>query len=279
MILVADSGASKTAWRLIRKDGSIEQYETTGFNPYYQSGEQLDRDVSEALAPRVDTDIAQIFYYGSGCSSDNNKKIIHDILGRHFTNAEIEVSHDLLAAARALCGHKPGIACILGTGANSCYFDGQHIVENVTSLGYVLGDEGSGAWFGKVLIADYLRKDLPQGLADRFTKRFGLDRNAVLDRVYHQEMPGRFLAGFARFIFQNIKDPWCYRLIYDGFSLFFDKNVMKYAQVDKVPVHFTGSIAFYFSNILRQVANDKGVVLKNIVEGPIAGLTLFHQKS
>ena len=279
MILIADSGASKTAWRLIKNDGSVEQYQTKGFNPYYQPPEELDQDIAELLHPQVEGDVSEIFYYGSGCSSKGNKEVIQTVLNKYFEGAMVEVDHDLLAAARALCGHEAGIACILGTGANSCYFDGSSIRENVASLGYVLGDEGSGAYLGKTLVADYLRDDIPKVIGERFTKRFGLDREAVLERVYHREQPSRFLASFAKFIFQNIKDPYCYQLVYDSFSLFFEKNVVKYAQVTEVPVHFTGSIAFYFSNILRQVASDKGIRVKNIVEGPIAGLTLFHQKS
>jgi N-acetylglucosamine kinase-like BadF-type ATPase len=204
--------------------------------------------------------------------------MIRTALERYFTDAHIEVWHDLLAAARALCGEDPGIACILGTGSNSCYYDGVRIVENVTSLGYVLGDEGSGAWLGKRIVADYLRKDLPEKLWDHFKKRFPMDRDEILSRVYSQEMPSRFLGSFSHFIFQHLKEPYCYKLVYDGFSEFMEKNVMRYERYNELKVHFVGSVAFYFSDILRQVANDKGITLKNILESPIAGLTLYHNK-
>lgn len=278
MILIADSGASKTAWRLLKEDGSVEQFLTKGYNPYYQPAKELDEGVAELMKAEIGEDVSKIFYYGAGCSSEGNKDVIQNVLNKYFEKAKVEVEHDLLAAARALCGHEPGIACILGTGANSCYFDGAHIQENVASLGYVLGDEGSGAYLGKTLVGDYLRNDVPAIIGERFAKRFGLDRETVLENVYHREQPGRFLASFAKFIFQNLQDPYCYQLVYRAFSLFFEKNVVKYPQVEKVPVHFTGSVAFYFGNILRQVAGDKGIHVKNIVEGPIAGLTLFHQK-
>ena len=138
----------------------------------------------------------------------------------------------MTAVARALCGTEPGIACILGTGANSCFYDGEQIVENVPALGYVLGDEGSGAYLGKVLLADYLRKEVPDVIADRFEKRFRPDRTIILQKIYKEPLPGRFLAGFAKFVFQNVKEPYCYRLVYEGFQAFFDKNLMKYGQVE-----------------------------------------------
>jgi N-acetylglucosamine kinase-like BadF-type ATPase len=278
MILIADSGASKTDWRILGQNGAIEQAQSIGYNPYYQPIEQFDKEVREVLVPQVKHPVKKIFYYGTGCSSDKNRKMIRTALERYFTDAHIEVWHDLLAAARALCGEDPGIACILGTGSNSCYYDGVRIVENVTSLGYVLGDEGSGAWMGKKIVADYLRKDLPEKLWDHFKKRFQMDRDEILSRVYSQEMPSRFLGSFSHFIFQHLKEPYCYRLVYDGFSEFMEKNVMRYEKYNELKVHFVGSVAFYFSDILRQVANDKGITLKNILESPIAGLTLYHNK-
>ena len=278
MILIADSGASKTDWRMLGQNGTIEQAQSIGYNPYYQPIEQFDKEVREVLVPQVKHPVKKIFYYGTGCSSDKNRKMIRTALERYFTDAHIEVWHDLLAAARALCGEDPGIACILGTGSNSCYYDGVRIVENVTSLGYVLGDEGSGAWLGKRIVADYLRKDLPEKLWDHFKKRFPMDRDEILSRVYSQEMPSRFLGSFSHFIFQHLKEPYCYKLVYNGFSEFIEKNVMRYERYNELKVHFVGSVAFYFSDILRQVANDKGITLKNILESPIAGLTLYHNK-
>lgn len=278
MMLIADSGASKTDWRIIDAEGKIEQAQTIGFNPYYQSIEQLDKEVREVLMPQIKQPIDKIFYYGTGCSSDKNRKLIRNVLETFFPQAHIEIWHDLLAAARALCGTEEGIACILGTGSNSCYYDGFKIVDNVASLGYLLGDEGSGAYFGKRILADYVRKDLPENLWDQFKKRFPFDRDEILDRVYTQEMPSRFLGSFSHFIFQHLKEPYCYKLVYDGFDQFFEKNVMKYNRYEKLKVHFTGSVAFYFSDILRQVANDKEITVKNILESPIAGLTLYHKQ-
>jgi N-acetylglucosamine kinase-like BadF-type ATPase len=197
---------------------------------------------------------------------------------KYFPKADIEVGWDLLAAARALCGHEPGIACILGTGSNSCSYDGEKITDNVANLGWILADEGSGTYMGKRLIFDYFRKEMPESLAKQFHARFSWSREEVLEKVYQQEKPGAFLASFAKFIFQHLKEPYCYQLAYQSFTDFFENNVMKYENYKNLKVHFTGSIGFYFSDVVRQVANDKGITVKNILEGPIAGLTLYHQK-
>lgn len=278
MILIADSGSSKIDWRLLLKDGTIEQAQTIGYNPYYQPVEFFDKEIREVLVSQIKHPVEKIFYYGTGVSSEKNIKTIYNVLARYFNGAQIEVTHDLLAAARALCGTEPGIACILGTGSNSCHYDGKDIVYNVTSQGYVLGDEGSGAYIGKLLISDYLRNDLPEKLNEQFKKRFPLSRHEILDRVYSQEMPSRFLASFTKFIFQHLKEPYCYQLIYNSFVQFMEKSVMRYPGYNELKVHFVGSVAFYFSDILRQVANDKGITVKNILESPIAGLTLYHKK-
>lgn len=279
MILIADSGSSKTDWRILSEDGAVRQAKSMGFNPFYQTREQLDAEIGDVLLPQITKEIKQIYYYGAGCSNEANCDVIRSTLNKYFEQASIEVHHDLLAAARSLCGNDPGIACILGTGTNSCFYDGENIVSNVASLGYVLGDEGSGSHLGKQLLADYLRENLPQSLQDRFSKRFDLSKEEALRKTYQEESPGKFLASFSKFIFQNLKEPYCYRLVYESFETFFKKNVVKYDSYERYPVHFTGSIAFYYSNILRQVANDLSIRVGNVIESPIAGLTLYHQNS
>ena len=278
MILIADSGGSKTDWRLILKNGNIDQASTAGFNPYYQPIEDLKRNVQEILIPIVpDNDVVdQIYFYGAGVSSVKNQLTIKSAFLEFFPQAQIEIGWDLLAAARALCGKEPGIACIMGTGSNSCLYDGKNIIDNVANLGWILADEGSGANIGRKFLVDYLRKKLPETLAKQFHSRFPLTREEFLEKVYQQEKPSAFLASFAKFIFQHLKERYCYELIYSSFAEFYENNVMKYENYENLKVHFTGSIAFYFSDILRQVANDKGITVKNILEGPIAGLTLYH---
>ncbi|ELR68087.1 hypothetical protein C900_01166 [Fulvivirga imtechensis AK7] len=279
MILIADSGSTKTDWRLIDEKGDIQQYKSEGINPYLQRSEEIRIQINETLKPQVNAPVAELFFYGAGCSSAHNKLMLKEIFEEAFPGTAIHVNHDLMAAARALCGHEAGIACILGTGANSCFYDGEEIKANVPSLGYVMGDEGSGAWLGKELLSAFLREELSADVAGRLLKRFDLNRDNILENIYQKPMPSRYLAGFSKFIFQNIKDPGLYRTVYRGFELFLEKNVEKYNRYGELPVHFTGSVAFYYSNILRQVANDMGIVVKNIVETPIAGLTLYHQKN
>ena len=164
----------------------------------------------------------------------------------------------------------------MGTGSNSCLYDGKNIIDNVANLGWILADEGSGANIGRKFLVDYLRKKMPLPLAEQFQKRFPLTREQFLEKVYQEEKPSAFLASFMKFIFQHLKERYCYELMYNSFAEFYENNVMQYPDYKNLKVHFTGSIAFYFSDILRQVANDKGITVKNILEGPIAGLTLYH---
>lgn len=279
MILIADSGGSKTDWRFIQKDGSIGQASGPGFNPYYQPIDDLKKNVQEVLLPKIkihEDHVNKIYFYGAGVSSVKNQLTIKSAFLEYFPEAHVEIGWDLLAAARALCGREPGIACIMGTGSNSCLYDGNNITDNVANLGWILADEGSGSNIGRKFLVDFLRKKLPETLAKQFHDRFPLTREEFLEKVYQQEKPSAFLASFAKFIFQHLKDPYCYKLVYDSFEEFYENNVMKYENFKQLKVHFTGSIAFYFSDILRQVANDKGITVKNILEGPIAGLTLYH---
>lgn len=230
------------------------------------------------LRKQIPDPVDQVYFYGAGCSTAENKRVLDRIFHENFPYARINIAHDLMGAARSLCGFDEGIASILGTGANSCFYDGNKIVKNMPALGYVLGDEGSGSWLGKELLVLFLRDELNPAIADRMRKRFELNKDVILENVYQKEMASTYLAGFSKFIFQNLKDPQLYRLVYHGFELFFQKNIEKYENYKQLPVHFTGSVAFYYSNILRQVANDKGILVQNIVESPIAGLTLYHQK-
>ncbi len=278
MILIADSGSTKTDWRIIAKDGSIQQLKTEGFNPYYQSSEEISRVLKTDLLPKITTDISTIYFYGAGCANPDKNAVVKDALQRNFQNCTIEINSDLLAAARATCNHEQGIACILGTGSNSCLFDGNEIVENIRPLGFLLGDEGSGAYLGKMLLVSYLRKELPENLARKFSEAYNTSIDEVLQKVYKEPFPNKYLASFSKFLFDNINEPYVYQLVSQAFETFIKKNVMKYENHENVKVHFVGAIAFYYANVLRQVASDLGVAVKNILETPIAGLTLYHQQ-
>lgn len=279
MILIADSGSTKTDWRFLEENGHISQARTKGFNPYYQDREAIEKELREALIPQLAALPAKIYYYGAGISSEENTAIIREALSTVFPETtHIEVNHDLLASARALCGREEGIACILGTGANCCVYDGENIVSTIGGLGYLFGDEGSGASLGRQLLSEYLHHSLPKNLNDAFDKRYSTSRDEILTNVYKKPMPNRYLAGFSKFLFHHKNDPHVYRMIYLSFAEFMEKNVLKCPNHQHYKVHFVGSVAYYYSDILRQVANDKHIVLRNILETPIAGLTLYHQE-
>ena len=278
MILIADSGGSKIDWRLLNSDGSIGQANTPGFNPYYQPIDDLDKTISASIAPLAKEEVSKIYFYGAGVSSEKNQLVIKDAFLKYFPKAKVEIGWDLLAAARALCGHEPGIACIMGTGSNSCLYDGKEITGNVANLGWILADEGSGANIGRKFVVDYLRKKFPASLEKAFHERFPLTREEFLERVYQHEKPSAFLASFMRFIFQHLKEQYCHQLVYNSFAEFYENNVMQYPNWQNLKVHFVGSVGFYFSDVLRQVANDKGITVKNVLESPIAGLTLYHSE-
>ena len=278
MILIADSGSTKTDWRLI--DGSKKcQVSTQGLNPYFMDSADIVAIISNELLPNllIDSNIpVNIYFYGAGCSTEQKKEIVRAALTQLFQKSTIEINTDLLGAARALCGTEPGIAAILGTGANTCYYDGQKIADNRPSLGYALGDEGSGAHIGKTFIQAYLNQEMPQHLADRFYERFKLNSADILDAVYKKPMPNRFLASFSKFIYQNLKEQYIIDLVANCFEQFFDKHICKYPQHKELKLSCVGSVAFYYSNILRGVAARKGVAIDKIIETPIAGLTLYH---
>jgi glucosamine kinase len=277
MILIADSGSTKTDWRSIDTDGKIKQFKTPGINPYQQSQEEIVQLLSTTLAPQIHDSVEAINFYGAGCSAPGMIALLKEAFASVLPHVNINISHDLLGAARSLCGNEAGIACILGTGSNSCSYNGKDIVDNIFSLGYILGDEGSGSWLGKRLINDYFGRDLPSSSIALVEEHLEMSRETILESVYKKPMPGKYLASFSHFIHQNISDPYFYRIVHEGFTLFFKRNIMKYENFDSMPVHFTGSIAFYYSNILRRVAADYNVHVKNIVESPIAGLTLYHK--
>ncbi|MFC6996221.1 BadF/BadG/BcrA/BcrD ATPase family protein [Rufibacter roseus] len=279
MILIADSGSTKTAWRLIDTEGVVSQAHTIGFNPYYQDTPQIAQTLRESLLPQLkDAQPQEIYFYGAGCSAKNKKAIVAAALLELYPNSEVFVHHDLEAAAHALCGHNEGIACILGTGSNSCHYDGEKIIENLPNLGFILGDEGSGGYMGKRIVQAYLNNELPEDLHQAFFDRYGVDRDEIIDNVYSKPYPNRYMAAFSKFLSEHRKHPFIYQMIFKCFSDFFDKTVSKYPDYQNKETHFVGSIAFYFSDILRTVAQEYGINVGQILESPIEGLSLYHQQ-
>jgi len=284
MILIADSGSTKTDWRILDAAGEVHQARSSGLNPYHETEESLAKVLREELQPQLPasadvSSVQELFFYGAGCATDSACASVAAAIRSVFPEAQPEVHNDQLGAARALCGREPGIACILGTGSNTCLYDGEKIIDNIPPMGYIIGDEGSGSYIGKELLNRYFRRELPAKIRERLENRFDVSKDTVLENVYRQPFANRYMAGFAKFVFQNLKEPYLMRMVYDVFATFFDKTICHYDRYQDHKIHFTGSIAFYFGNLLRQVANDKGLRIFNILEGPIAGLTLYHQEA
>jgi N-acetylglucosamine kinase-like BadF-type ATPase len=277
MILIADSGSTKTDWVLIDKEGQTRRYETVGFNPYFVPADEMSEILDKFLVPFIDNrGIRELFYYGSGCSTKNKCFIVEEALEKVFPQARLEVEHDLLGAARGLLGMEKGIACILGTGSNSCLYDGHEIIENVPSLGYLFGDEGSGAHIGKIFISDYLHGKLPKIISLAFDKQYNLSLENILDAVYNQPWPNRFLGSFMEFIAGYKDNKYIQGLVHSSFRKFFGEQVTKYSDYDKLPVSFVGSVAYHFKDIIKDVAAHYHIKLNAVKKDPIRGLVKYH---
>jgi N-acetylglucosamine kinase-like BadF-type ATPase len=285
MILIADSGSTKTDWHLSDSNYHTYKFKTIGFNPFFQDSEMIVNELKTHLKPCIDvlnltaSKTLQVHFYGAGCSSDEKRNIVKRALLQIFPKAEIFVEHDLLAAARALCGRKEGIAAIMGTGSNSCYYDGQKIISNVSSLGYILGDEGSGAYIGKHFIQDYLNRDVPSKIAENFLDVYKLKDEDILDAVYKFSMPSRFLASFSKFINQHRNEEYFINLMEYNFDQFFIKHICKYSNYKTTSLSCVGSIAYHYSDVLIRVAERREIKIDKIIESPIADLTSFHLPS
>ena len=276
MILLADSGSTKTDWCIAENNSIQKRISTRGTNPFFQTPDEIEREIASELVPATaGFPIDRIFFYGAGCAFPEKNEIIRAALAAHFPTAAIEINSDMLAAARALCQRSAGIACILGTGSNSCLYDGDKIVSNISPLGFILGDEGSGAVLGKLLVGDLLKGILPERLKSLFLEQYGLTPAYIIDKVYRQPFPNRFLAGFAPFLAEHLDEPSIYRLVADSFYAFIYRNVKQYHR-DDCEVSFVGSIAYFFRDILSAVASDTGIVLGKIVQNPMDGLLQYH---
>ena len=278
MILIADSGSTKTHWCLVNEGQIVKEIFTDGINPFYQTDMEIIALLDDQLIPGLEnTDIDRIFFYGAGCSFPEKKILVSRGLVRFFGNSMIEIQSDLLGAARSLFQHEKGIACILGTGSNSCYYDGKEITQNVSPLGFILGDEGSGAVLGKLFLADCLKNQLPLELKEKFLSSYELTPEIILDQVYKKPFPNRFLAQFTPFMLENIEEPSIFNLVYDSFDAFLVRNVMQYP-LDDIRVGCVGSIAHYFRDTLEIVASERRIEISEIVQKPMAGLVTFHAK-
>lgn len=276
MKLIADSGSTKTDWCLIDNRGEKQYYFTKGMNPYQQSEEQLANEVASALVPQLpSTRIDDVFFYGAGCIYDKIPLMERVLRSKLNITGVCEVNSDMLGVARALCGHEPGIACILGTGSNTCYYDGSSITKNVSSLGFILGDEGSGSVLGKLFIGALYKGLLGEEIKQEFEQTFNLDAGKIIERVYRQPYANRFLASFAPFIYEHRHDDRIYLQIVANFEALCTRCLMQY-DYQHHPIHFCGSIAWYFRDILEKVAGTHQLNIGTIEKAPLEGLVKYH---
>lgn len=277
MILIADSGSTKIDWCVIDDGKVVRQIFTCGMNALLLTQEEMELRIADELAPKVaDLAIDEVYYYGAGCVDADVCENARQAIAKSIKAKIIEVHTDLLAAARALCGHKAGIACILGTGSNSCFYDGNDIIDNVSPLGYILGDEGSGAVLGKHLVGDVLKCQLPKDLCEKFLQQYELDRLTIIRRVYREPQPNRFLASLTRFLLENMEEPAIHRLVLNEFKSFFIRNIANYPDYKTYPINFVGSIAYYYKDVLKEAADAVDCTIGTIIQSPMEGLVKYH---
>lgn len=240
----------------------------------YQDEETIYRILQQEFTLTIPAGL-KLYFYGAGCISDQVNDIVRNALTRIFKSTP-SVETDLMAAAHSLCQKTEGIACILGTGSNSCYYNGVQITQHVSPLGYMLGDEGSGAIIGRKFIADLLKNQLPESVRERFFSSFDFTAHQIMDHVYKKPFPNRFLAQFARFIHENLHENSLKSIVKKSFGEFFERNIRQYPQAQHLPVNFTGSVAFYFDSLLRESANEAGFHVGVITKNPMEGLIKYH---
>jgi N-acetylglucosamine kinase-like BadF-type ATPase len=276
-ILIADSGATKAEWCLLT-GGKKKTIITQGISPYFLNTAQITDLLEKELKPRLkNIEVDRIYYYGTGCANPVNARSVKTALRTVFKSAAADVTHDLMAAARALCGKKKGIACILGTGSNSCYYNGKKIVKNSPGLGYVLGDEGSGAYLGKKVIQYYLYGTFDEELRGRFDLTYTTNAAEILENVYKKPLPNRYLASYARFLAENRGHYMIENIIEDGLNDFFFNHLCKYRETWTLPVSFAGSVAFGFKDVLQQLCNSYEFELGKVMKNPMEGLIDYHR--
>lgn len=277
--LIADSGATKAEWCLIN-NGRKRTFFTQGISPYFLNTQQIIELLQSELVPGLKkVTVEDVHYYGTGCANPENAANIKKALKKVFPAAKIEVNTDLMAAARAVCGHEKGIACILGTGSNSCYYNGKKIVKNSPGIGYILGDEGSGAYLGKKVLQYYMYDTFDEDLRARFDAKFLTNKVEILDNVYKKPLANRYLASFAIFLADNRGHYMIENILEDGLNDFYFQHLCKYREVWSMPVSFVGSVAFGFKDVLQELCNSYEFELGTVMKNPMPGLIDYHKHS
>ena len=279
MILIADGGSTKADWILLDKSGEqILKTRTEGLNPAVFAKELLEKRIeqNENLS-QYKKEVTKVYFYGAGCGTTKPTLLLKEIFESFFINAEVEVKEDTYAAAYAVTTD-PGLVCILGTGSNSCFFDGESVDGRIPSLGYVLMDEASGNYFGKKLIRDYFYQKMPKDIALKFEEQFDVDADEIKRNIYQESNPNTYLAQFAEFVFRNERNCYFNKVLHKGVKDFFKNRILPFPEAKQVPVHFVGSIAYFAQDIIKDVARYHMIELGNIVRRPIDGLIEYHRK-
>lgn len=275
-ILIADSGATKCEWCLLH-DGKKKKVETQGISPYFLDASGIGQVISRELVPKLKAiPVDVVYYYGTGCANPNNRTIVQKAIRKTFPGASVHVTHDLMGAALGLCGKTKGVACILGTGSSSCYFDGRKIAKGSPGLGYVLGDEGSGAYLGKKVLQYYLYNTFDEELRYKFDAKYTTTAPEILENIYKKPLPNRYLASYTLFLVENRGHYMIENIIEDGLNDFFFYHLCKYRESWKLPIHFVGGVAYGFRDVVKELCSGYEFELGKILQKPMDGLIRFH---
>lgn len=280
MILIADSGSTKTAWCLISGNQRVKDITTKGINPFYQTEVEIEAELKNTLCQEIggENKINSVYFYGAGCADSQINNKLAKTLQQVLKSDKAEVSSDMLGAARGIFKHQKGIACIMGTGSNSAYYDGNEIVKSIPAGGFIIGDEGSGAVLGKTLIADYIKNQMPENILAEFKKFYNGTYLDVVNHVYKQPFPNRWLANFTKFMYEKREDDYIHNMIVNSFTLFFNRNIKQFDSWKNTEVGFVGSIAYYFEKELKEAAQKCEITVSEIYQNPIEGLIEYHSK-
>jgi len=280
MKLIADGGSTKTNWCLVNDEGKKVYFNTEGYNPYFISKEYIIESLNKNLPEDLDrTLLTEVNYYGAGCSTEEKRKLVQEAMSVVYANAKVNIGHDLLAAARALLGHTEGFAAILGTGTNTCIYDGKNVIQNIDSGAYILGDEGSGCYIGKKLLIDYLRGYMPEAVRKNFWETYHLTPDDVNEQVYSQPLANRFCAGFSKFVYDNnVHLEYTRNLVKTSFEDFFLNLVTHYPNYKNYSFNCIGSVGYNFRNVLEEVVTENGMKMGIIIRSPIDNLVKFHME-
>lgn len=279
-ILVADGGSTKVDWVLLQDNREIKTYHTSGLNPFVVDSTDIAKELTSNLSPLLGEELVQnisgIFFYGAGCSSSENCNRVKAGIQEVFENAVIQVEHDMLGAVKALCGNDSGVACILGTGSNCCVYDGKNITDELICLGHLAGDEGSGNYIGKMVIQSYCYGSMPPEIRTAFKEKYKMKPKEIVAKLYEIEKPNAYLATFTQFLKEHIHTDYAQNIIGIAFGDFIHKNVLSLDFPKTSPIHFTGSVAFYFKEILQNVVEKQGLILGKVIRKPITGMVQHH---